>query len=196
MNGELVAAALLTGGRSRRFGSDKAWHVPPESTAPLWSLQLEKFRELGAQERIVSVGADGPTFPVPDGVRVVVDAVSDAGPLGGLTAVLASIQAPRVIVLAIDMPAVSAVALRALLAAGDSRRGLVPWRDGRWEPLLAVYPRSLAALAQERLAAGQLSLQGLIDAGLERDEITAWPVPSEAEPWFANLNRPPDGSSS
>jgi hypothetical protein len=36
----------------------------------------------------------------------------------------------------------------------------------------------------------------LIDAGLERDEITAWPVPSEAEPWFANLNRPPDGSSS
>jgi CheY-like chemotaxis protein len=54
----------------------------------------------------------------------------------------------------------------------------------------------LAALAQERLAAGQLSLQGLIDAGVERDEIMAWPVPSEAEHWFANLNRPPDGSSS
>jgi hypothetical protein len=56
--------------------------------------------------------------------------------------------------------------------------------------LLAIYPRALLELAKERLAVGELSLQGLVDAGVGRGWMDAWPVSAEEAGWFVNLNRP------
>jgi molybdopterin-guanine dinucleotide biosynthesis protein A len=196
MSSGSFAAALLAGGRSTRFGSDKAWYQPPGLDGPLWRIQLEKLQETGACELIVSTAAGGPSFPVPSNVRVVEDEIPDAGPLSGLASVLRAIQAPRVLVLGIDMPAVSVAGLRTLLDSAPPDAGLVPRLHDRWEPLLAVYPTRLAALAVERLREGQRSLQGFNDVALVRGDIVAWPVPPEAEAWFANLNRPGGASPS
>jgi molybdopterin-guanine dinucleotide biosynthesis protein A len=195
MSADSFAAVLLAGGRSTRFGSDKALFQPPGTGQPLWGLQLDKLRALGASEVVISAAADGPSFPVPSGVRVVLDEVEGAGPLAGLAAVLGAVEANRILVLGIDMPAVSVAGLRLLLEAAPGAGGLVPRLSDRWEPLLAIYPTRLADLARERLLAGQRSLQGFVDAALTRDLVAAWPVPSGAEPWFANLNHPGDASA-
>jgi molybdopterin-guanine dinucleotide biosynthesis protein A len=191
--GSSIAVALLAGGRSRRFGSDKSLYVPSGFTEPMWRLQLDKLMALGAEEVVVSVGAASaasPGFTVPGGVRVIADRVVDQGPLGGLAAVLSEIRAPQILVLGVDMPAVTAVALRRFLEACPEGRGLVPRLDGRWEPLLAIYPRNLLGLAEERLAGGELSMQGFVDDGVARGRIDAWPVSSADAGWFVNLNRP------
>ena len=184
------AAVLLAGGRSRRFGSDKACYVPPGFAAPLWRLQLDKLSALGAAEVILSVAPSGPGFAVPTDVRIVEDAFPDQGPLGGLASVLSAIESPRVIVLGIDMPGVTVSGLRRLLEASAAERGLVPKLEGRWEPLLAMYPQSLADLARTRLAQGERSLQGFVEAGIAMGALESWPVPPEAAGWFVNLNRP------
>jgi len=184
------AAALLAGGRSLRFGSDKTTYVPPGLSVPLWRLQLDKLMAIGAAEVVLSVAASGPGFAPPPEVRVIADAFPDQGPLGGLASVLGSIDSPRVIVLGIDMPAVTVPGLHQLLAASDGDRGLVPHLQERWEPLLAIYPRNLAELARTRLARGERSLQGFVEAGIAIGGLDSWPVGPEAAGWFVNLNRP------
>ncbi len=193
IEGSPLAVALLAGGRSRRFGSDKALYVPPGFTEPMWRLQLDKLLALGAEEVLVSVGAASlasPRFMPPPEVRMIADRVADRGPLGGLVALLSEIQSPQLLVLGVDMPGVKVASLRRFVAACPEGRGLVPQLDGRWEPLLAIYPRALVELAEERLAAGELSLQGLIDAGVAHGWMDAWPVSAEEAEWFVNLNRP------
>lgn len=188
------AVALLAGGRSRRFGSDKALHVPPGEIEPMWRLQLAKLMALGASEVIVSVGGST-SFPggLPSGaVRMVPDELPDQGPLGGLATVLGAIRSERVLVLGVDMPAVTVEGMRRLLASGGlgNGRGLVPHLGGRWEPLLAIYPRVMKGVADQRLAEGKRSLQGFVDAGVASGWIDPWPVPPACAGWFANWNEP------
>jgi len=136
------------------------------------------------------VAPSGPGFAPPPDLRVIEDVFPDQGPLGGLASVLGSIDAPRVIVLGIDMPAVTVSGLRQLLEACEGERGLVPRLNGRWEPLLAIYPRRLAELARTRLTQGERSLQGFVEAGIAMGAIDSWAVAPEATGWFVNLNRP------
>jgi len=79
-------------------------------------LQLDKLLAIGGRGGS-SVATSGPGFAPPSEVRVIVDAFPDQGPLGGLASVLESIDLPRVIVLGIDMPAVTVPGLRQLLEA-------------------------------------------------------------------------------
>ncbi|RFC42861.1 MAG: Molybdopterin-guanine dinucleotide biosynthesis protein A [Verrucomicrobia bacterium] len=195
MSGERsLAVALLAGGRSLRFGSDKAFFVPPGAAEPMWRLQLDKLLALEASEVIVSVGSrSSPTgFSPPTGVRLIPDRHPDQGPLGGLASVLGEIRSERLLVLGIDMPGVTVAALGLLLEACEpgNGRGLVPWLAGRWEPLLAIYPRVMSDVAEQRLARGERSLQGFVEAGVARGMIGSWPVPDACAGWFVNLNRP------
>ncbi len=188
-----MAVVLLVGGASRRFGIDKARHVPPGADVPLWRSQLDKLKVLGAEEEILSVAAGGSRFPPPPGVRVIADGVADQGPLGGIATVLEMARADRIFVLAVDMPGVTARDIDFLAEQAPPGKGLVPRRQTHWEPLLAVYPRSLAGVARARLEAGMRSLQGFVDEAERLGWIEAWPVPPEAESWFTNWNHPEDG---
>ena len=70
--------------------------------------------------------------------------------------------------------------------------GVVPVRDGRYEPLVAVYPRAARAEAAARLARGELALQAFMHAGLAAGWLRSRPVTAVEEPLFANWNRPED----
>jgi len=179
------AALLLAGGRSTRMGTDKAaLHL---DDAPLWQRQLATLRALAPAELYISGRRDGPFAAA--GVEIIEDLVSDLGPLGGFAAAFARIEAPRVLVLAIDLPLITPDFLRTLLAEPG---GVIPQRGDFFEPLAALYPRTAAPLAHTALQRADRSMQRfcreLIAAGFAQPH----PLTAAETLLFRNLNEPAD----
>lgn len=184
-------AALLAGGRSSRFGRDKAfldWRG-----LPLYVSQLRKLASLGPGRLWLSTREEQPFPEILEGVTRVVDKVLDLGPLGGLRNVMAASDAPLVLVLAVDLPKMEAAYLSRLLGHGG---GIVPRTVRGWEPLVALYPRAeMLGLIDEHLSAGRRRLQDLLDDAAGRGLIEAMPVAENELALFANLNSPDDLAS-
>jgi molybdopterin-guanine dinucleotide biosynthesis protein A len=109
-----VAAIVLAGGRSRRFGSDKLAAVIDGATL------LERAVAAAASvadEVVVVLPPEGGSAPAP--ARIVRDPAPDGGPLVGLLAGLRAVDAPVAIVVAGDMPWLAPPVLAALVAALD-----------------------------------------------------------------------------
>ena len=109
------------------------------------------------------------------------------GPLGGIERALSCTTADWNLVLACDMPDVSAAFLRGLLEAAERLNGdaLLPaGPSGRPEPLCAVYHRRCHAILRAALDSGARKITYALD-GLR---VRAWNV-DNAE-CFRNLNTP------
>jgi len=178
------AGAVLTGGRARRFGSDKCAYRYRGAT--LLEHALASLRE--AEERMI-VG--GPERSLP-GVRWIPDVRPGLGALGGVHAALLASPTPWLAVTACDVPFLPALLWRLLLALADDALLIVPEGPTGLEPLAAVYHRDLVPQVEERLDAGARSLHGLLDV-----------APGRVVPWselrdtldadaFLNANRPED----
>ena len=97
----------------------------------------------------------------------------------------------RLFVLAVDLPAIAPALLRAIAerSLATDAAALVPRADGRLQPLAAVWRRSVLAAAERRIAAGQMSLQGLAEeVGAEVLEESAWRAFDPSGAAFTNLN--------
>jgi len=182
------AAALISGGRSRRMGTDKAFLV--WQGRPLWECQFEKLRALEPAELLLSCRAEQ-EFPFTHGVTRVHDEQKDCGPLAGVANCLRACEAQRLVVLGVDMPHLPEEFLRSLLAHSARESGAVVMKDGYFEPLAAVYPRAVLALAEQQLAAGRLAMQDFIRRGMECGMMRCVDLAVEPE-WFVNWNAPGD----
>lgn len=183
------AAALIAGGRSRRMGTDKAfldW-----GGRPLWNHQLEKLRDLAPSQLLLSCRSDQ-AFPRQPDVVPVYDEWPDSGPLGGVASCLRQCQAPLLAVVGIDLPLLPVEFLRSLLTECTAECGAVISLEGNYfEPLAAVYPRAMLAVAEKQLDAGRLAMQEFIRRGIERGWMRAASVATAAK-WFTNVNAPSD----
>jgi molybdenum cofactor guanylyltransferase len=192
------SGAVLAGGQSRRMGRPKAeLEVRGER---LLDRQLRLFEEIGIRDRLISLPHPtvGPGLSlVTDSldVRRIADPVPACGPLAGIVAVLEAARHPMVLMLAVDLPSVSAEWLCHLV--DESRRsgsGIVPLLDGRHEPLLAIYPIEALASARDRLENGSLALQDWVKAQLGSTPamLRSIEVPDSFRGCFANWNTPED----
>lgn len=168
----MILGAVLTGGRSSRFGSDKAM-------AMLGGLPLvERAASVLAPHvgEVVTVGG-----PPRDGLAHVPDRPApDLGPLGGLAGALAHAEAcgfDAVLTIACDTPAVSPDLLQALL-----RRGPSFCEDA---PTLGYWP---ADLSGDLLA----WLSGDGDRSIRRWARAMGALPIRAEGPVPNVNTPDD----
>lgn len=108
-----VRGALLAGGKSRRMGRDKAGVVVDEGTgATLGDLALAALRAVADDVVILGHGRG-----LDDALPRLTDAMPEAGPTGGLLALLEAGGAALFVVSAVDMPGVGAPELRLLLDA-------------------------------------------------------------------------------
>lgn len=181
------AAVLLAGGKSRRMGRDKALLPLPDGRA-LWERQCDVLRALEPAEWFVS-GSWREGFPAD--LPWLADAVPGCGPLGGIAAALETMCSPRLVVLAVDLPAMTTAFLHTLLQ--ERSEGVVPRRaDGFFEPLAAVYPKSAAPAAAECLHRGALALQPFVRALITDGSATARLVTEAETTLFANWNHPDD----
>jgi len=183
------SAVLMAGGMSRRMGQDKATLRWGEGF--LWEWQLQKLQTLKPAELFISTRSDQ-RFEAP-GAMVLVDARNDLGPLAGLSAALNHLQTDWLLVLAVDLPEMSADFLASLLQkAIATGKGVIPELNGWFEPLAAVYPKKSAALALDLLEGADRSLQNFVRRSVECGWVKTFPVTEKDRRQFHNVNTPAD----
>jgi molybdopterin-guanine dinucleotide biosynthesis protein A len=186
-----LTAVLLAGGQSRRMGTDKA--MVEIDGVPLWNRQLGLLASLEPAEVVVS-GPRRPGFPAT--LRNLEDEGPSRGPLTGLATALRAARALDVMVLAIDLPDMSADFLTLLRAHASRGRGVVPFlsesttRDKLYEPLAAIYPVECLPLAVRQLAGTDWSMQNFVRAGMSAGLLTGYEIGAETMRQFRNLNAP------
>lgn len=188
MQGDLVSAFILAGGKSARMGTDKAFIELEGRT--LLDRTLELAKGITASVSVVGDRAKYSSFG-----PVVEDIFPHCGPLGGIHAALRSSQTQLNLILAVDTPFLSSEFLQYLTRKALDAGALVtiPRTPHGWQPLCAVYRRDFADLAEKSLQAGRYKIDSLFDP-------TRTQVISEAElqtagfslDMFRNLNTPQD----
>jgi molybdopterin-guanine dinucleotide biosynthesis protein A len=162
----LVDAAILAGGRARRFGGrDKSsLHV---GGASILERQLAALD--GVAGRILVVSAH-PARYQERGLEAVADLVPGAASLGGIYTALARATGSHVLVVACDLPFLTASFLRRLVAlARPEDDAVVPRTADGWQPLCAVYSRRLAEPARRQIEAGRLKIVEFLAAARVRE---------------------------
>lgn len=156
-----LAVYILAGGRNSRFGSDKARAAVDGQ--PVIQIQARLLAPVCGS---ITVVADTPEKYADLGLRTIVDATPGLGPLGGLATVLAD-AAPDAwfLLVACDHLSLPVAWLQTLQAAVQPDAQAVAFRrEGRWEPLLALYHASLRDQVTAQLASGQRAMQRMLDA--------------------------------
>ena len=186
--GHALSTVILAGGESRRMGQDKAWLEM--GNQPLIRRALSTVRDSGIQEVLISgrAGTDYSTLGCP----VLFDLEPGCGPLGGIERGLAEATAPLVLVLAVDLPGITAAFLRKLATHCDPLTGAVPKLRGEFEPLAAIYPKRCHSIVRDCLLNFRRAARDFADACLREHAVRTLAVSETDAECFANWNRPAD----
>jgi molybdopterin-guanine dinucleotide biosynthesis protein A len=163
------------------MGRDKA--LLEVGGRPMATIAAAALRDAGATE-VVAVGGDQAALEAL-GLRWVGDGWPGEGPLGGIITALDATSTDLVAVLACDLPAVTAAAVRQLVAAATGD-GAIGQAGARVHPLLAVYRRSCLGPLRTAFESGERTVRRALD-GLSVIEVVL-----EDPAWATNVNRPDD----
>jgi len=149
----MSTAAILAGGRARRLdGLDKSQLVIDGRT--IFDRQLQVLRNVVDH---VFVVANDPARFADRGLTVVGDLVPDAGALGGIYTALSIAKEP-VLVIACDMPYLTAPFLTRVMDAAREADVAVPRTADGYHPLCACYTQACAEPIGRRIHAGRLKV--------------------------------------
>lgn len=184
-----VTGVILAGGRSSRFGSNKAL-VQFDGT-PLIQRIADLMSSLFPECLLVTNTPgeyDFLAWPMTH------DRYRGYGPLAGIHAALLQISTPRAFIVACDMPNLSPALIRYMCAIkGDEYDVIMPWLERGQEPLFGLYhKRSLAvinACLQQKDCQILRALEHLQVRRIRDEEILA--VTGDLA-CFKNINRPTD----
>ena len=183
-----LAAAILAGGQAKRLGGVNKGTLAIGAAA-IVDRQLAALKQV--TPRIFVVGAESPAWTA-RGLEVVPDEIPGQGALGGIYTAIVRSPCDRTLVLACDMPFVSAAWLARLAAQEDA--DVVMARTARgYEPLCALYTRACAADIRARIDRGELQASTL-PKGVRITELGP-EVLSMDDPegrLFVNVNTPHD----
>lgn len=181
-----MTAVVLAGGASRRMGADKAsldWHGRP-------LVDHVTARIAPACTRVLIASGDGRRLGRPGEIA---DAVTDAGPLGGLLAAMEAADTSLLAVVAVDLPHADAGVLFALAAAIGEADAAVPLVEGRLQPLHAVYRTACAGPLRGYLDAGGRAVMGFLDRlSVAEADPEVWSAADPSGRFAVNLNAPED----
>lgn len=168
---ESLTAVVLAGGKSTRFGSDKASALLRGRPLLQWVLDATS----GVAEAIVLVRARGQVLPPvtsPLPLRVVEDIYEARGPLAGLVAALEAVDTPLAFATSCDSPLLQPSLLRHLAEAAHDVDVVCPIVGGHPQPLVAAYrPATCLPVFRENVERGQLRIV-VAYAGLRRKTLT------------------------
>ncbi|MGD9940573.1 MAG: molybdenum cofactor guanylyltransferase [Clostridia bacterium] len=179
-----ASAVILAGGKSSRMGEDKS--LIRIGGITILELLARQLRPLVAEVLISS------NYPVSHGflgLKLVPDESPDCGPIMGILSCLAAAKYEKVFFSPCDIPGLPGSFIGDMLVRARSA-DLVMATDakGRYEPLLAVYSRSLVPLIRGLVAAGERRIVSILDLpGIKADFVSL-----AGQTWYHNLNSPED----
>ncbi|MFB3061925.1 MAG: molybdenum cofactor guanylyltransferase [Candidatus Binatia bacterium] len=180
-----LSAVVLAGGKSSRFGRDKA-EMEFSGQRVLDGL-MEILGEFPFQKLAV-VSARGQERDWPEPILALQDDQEDLGPMGGIVTALRHLPG-GILVTACDMPLVSGALIEWLLGHYDAHvEAVIPRHQGGIEPLLGIYEKSFLSPLEEAIQAGRYALHFI----LEEANVRFVDVPESFPAEFANVNTPQD----
>jgi molybdopterin-guanine dinucleotide biosynthesis protein A len=192
----MPSAAILAGGQARRFGGCDKGSLLLDGVS-IFERQLRVLSQITDEILVVGCRPVAAAPPRPSwlpgevAMRLVADRVGGLGPLAGVDAALAAARDDDVLVVAGDMPGVTAPFLRYLLSLTGDGDAIVPVTERGYHPLCAVYTRACRAAITRRLLGEQLSMVGLLEdlrvRAVREHEMDAFGGSSRL---LANVNTP------
>lgn len=181
---------LLTGGKSRRMGQDKALLDRRGRSQLAFVIELlEKVTE----RQFVSTRPDQVDDPERNRFEQIVDQYDDLGPMAGILSALGTHSGVDWLVLACDLPNLDEETLACLVSRRSMEKPFTAFRssyDDLPEPLCAIYRAESLAIVRNFVDQGVICPRKML---IRSDtEILAQPNPSALD----NINTPDDLQSS
>ena len=151
-------AAILGGGKSRRFGSDKALmtldshRVVDYITKTLGDLFRQVFFVVDTRDKFHGVG-----------ITNVVDEIPGQGPLGGIHSALGVGEGDYCYITACDTPFVHPDIIRCLWEEIAGEDIIVPTHQGKTEPLMGFYSKRCRKDIETALSKGQRQAHAFLE---------------------------------
>jgi len=176
---ENATAIVLAGGDSSRMGQDKSFLFA--DNLPM----IEKIvRQLTGHFREIVIGANDIEKYRFLNLPVVPDMEKGKGPLMGIYSTLLCSKHEINFVVACDIPDLNMDYVKELIRQAKCHEIVVPtWGDGKFEPLFAVYNKSILDKVKKMLDNGQRKISLLF----ESTDVQYLPIP-DAGKWYKNLN--------
>ena len=185
---EATSAVILAGGKSSRMGRPKALLL--FDGQPLILHIVRALKPLFADAVVVAApGQELPPLPV----TLVRDEVAHQGPVGGIYYGLRAASSEVCFVTSCDVALLNLSLISYLISQISNYDVVVPHWQGRFQPLHAVYRKSVLPLLKEQLERGELRPIFLFDKVRTRevheDEIRRFDPEGLS---FLNMNTPED----
>jgi molybdopterin-guanine dinucleotide biosynthesis protein A len=181
----LAGGFVLTGGASRRFGSDKALLPWPDGP----TLLDHAVRRLARVCADVTILSGRGRRHADRGIAEILDTPEADAPLAGVLAALEATPHRIGLFLAVDLPMVPEALLRHLVHLAVESEAVVPVMPKGPEPLCAAYSRSCVAAIRRRAEAADWRMTsfwpGVSVQTVAEDELRRFGDPSRM---FLNLN--------
>ena len=151
-----LTGVILAGGRSSRFGTDKAFVL--YRGRPFIQHTLDLMKKIFLEVVIMTNHPE--KF---DGfqTKILKDEIPFQGPTGGIVTALECVG--DIFVVPCDMPLLSPKVILGLLAKDNGSSVVMCRREGRLEPLCAIYRTSILPVLKSRLKSGQRELHSLLE---------------------------------
>ncbi len=148
-----ITGVILCGGRSSRFGGNKA--LARVRGVPMVKRVLEVMESLfGPLLMVTNLPEEYASFNIP----TVSDLEPNQGPMGGIVTAFHHSSNDRLFVVGCDMPILDPETIRGVIEAGQGSDAAVPTHDGIREYLMALYSRNLVSGMKDSLRRGEYSL--------------------------------------
>ncbi len=153
----------MAGGYSKRFGSNKA--LADYKGKPLYRYSIEALK-IVAEDTILVTNEDFYSFYKKQlDLQVVMDEeiFKGAGPLAGLYTAMKVCKAEWYLVTPVDVPMISASILTKLLTYRNEKyQAVIPVINGKKQPLIGLYHRSVLERVSQLLMDKQLKMHSLL----------------------------------
>ena len=182
----MIRGLVLAGGKSSRFGSDKALALYEGETFLSRAARILTKLKL---ELVIAV-RENVSYSVAGGT-LLEDCYHEKGPLGGIYTAMSCFKNTAFLVMTCDMPALTADVLKELLLQHDASQQITFFEtSGEWKhPFPGIYEPSLLELIRETVKRGDdLSMAGLLKAEATVRAI-GWTASQNV---FLNVNTPQD----
>jgi molybdopterin-guanine dinucleotide biosynthesis protein A len=154
----MIAGFILTGGKNRRMAGEKKLFLDYQGQ-PFWVHLLTALEEFPTV--YLSVDREEPYASA--GLPMVRDLWPDMGPMGGIASGLRQCPEDTLFVTACDTPLLDRATVELILANWDGGVTLAS-TQGRIQPLIGIYPKSVLPELEKRLAKGELRMYDFLRA--------------------------------